>query len=479
MVIRRGPIALSVALACSLCAASFLLESATGPALPPTTLEELRARLLAEGLPACAAHERLRELCTVAPHRLAGSRGAARAVEWARGAMEQAGLENVRLEPCLVPHWERGGLEELVVVEPEERAGERLPCLALGGSVATPEGGLEAEVIAVRSFEELRSRAAQAAGRIVLFDRPMDPALLDPFEAYGGAVDQRSRGAVEAARAGAVAALVRSMTLLEDDEPHTGSMHYEDSVGTIPAAAVSTNAADLLGAWLRSGQRVRLRLALGCHWLEDAPSYNVVGELVGSEKPAEIVLLGAHLDAWDVGQGAHDDAAGCAHVIEAARMLADVARDTGRRAARTIRFVLFMNEENGLRGAQAYRDQHREELGHHVLAIESDRGGFLPLGWASEAEGETLDALSDLLGDPPLARGAGADISPLGQHGVPLVGLYTNPQRYFDFHHSRRDTLEAVNARELELGAAWMAALASLAAERKEPLPRTAAVEAR
>ncbi len=418
--------------------------------------------LLAEGLAAPQGYGLLTELCTRAPLRLAGSEGAARAVEWGREAMQRLGLENVRLEACMVPRWERGAVAELVVVEPFSHAGERLPILALGGSVGTPDGGLEAEVISVSSFEELHARAAEARGKLVLFARAMDPTLFEPFEAYGGAVNQRSSGASEAASVGAVGALVRSMTHAADDQPHTGAMHYAEGVERVPGVAVSTNASDRVSAWLAAGERVVLRLALECRWHADVPSHNVVGDVVGRERPAEVVLIGAHLDAWDVGQGAHDDGAGCAHVLEAARLL--LTSKLGR-PRRTVRCVLFMNEENGLRGAHAYRDAHRDELGQHVLAIESDRGGGLPLGYVSDATAGALATLTKLFGRAPCGRGGGADISPLAEFGVTMVGLYLDPQRYFDYHHSANDVLAAVHPRELQLGAISLASLAWLAAD--------------
>jgi hypothetical protein len=436
-------------------------ERASGPIYVP--------ELLSAGLADPRAYALLSELCARAPERLAGSDGAARAVEWAHEAMLRLGLENVRLEPCQVPRWERGDVEELLVVEPSARAGERLPILALGGSVSTPAGGLEGEVIAVESFEDLHARAAEARGKLVLFARPMDPTRFEPFEAYGGAVNQRGSGASEAARVGALAALVRSMTLAQDDQPHTGALNYAEGVGRVPAAAVSTNACDRIRAWLDAGERVVLRLALDCRTLGEVPSHNVVGEIVGRERPDEIVLIGGHLDAWDVGQGAHDDGAGCAHVLEAGRLLLG---STLGRPRRTVRCVLFMNEENGLRGALAYRDAHLSELERHVLAIESDRGGGLPLGYASDAALGALETLATLLGGAPCARGGGADISPLAEFGVPLAGLYPNPQRYFDFHHSENDVLAAVHPRELQLGAISLASMAWLAAELEGDWPR-------
>jgi hypothetical protein len=434
----------------------------------PVFVEEL----LREGLADARAFEQLAELCRVAPHRLAGSEGAARAVEWARQAMLAAGLENVRLEPVTVPRWERGAPEELVVVEPAAHAGERLSVLALGGSIGTPSAGLEAEVIAVQTFEELAARADEARGKFVLFARPMDPTKLDPFEAYGGAVRQRSRGAEEAERVGAVGALVRSMTLRNDDQPHTGAMQYENEEGRVPAAALSIAATERVNAWLAAGERVRLRLKLSCQWHADVLSYNVVGEVLGRERPDEVVVIGGHLDAWDIGEGAHDDGAGCVHALEACRL---ILRSSLGRPRRTVRCVFFMNEENGLRGGHAYRATHADELARHVLAIESDCGGGLPAGYTSEAGTEGDRLLAELWGGPAAGSGGGADISPLAQDGVPLAGFYPSPQRYFDYHHSANDVLAAVHPRELQLGAISLASMAWLAAEHEGEWPRALA----
>lgn len=382
--------------------------------------------------------------------------------------MQKIGLENVRLEPCTVQRWERGSLAQLEVLEPASARDVHLPILALGGSVGTPASGLAAEVLLVRSFDELAQKAESARGKLVFFDRPMDPRALDPFEAYGGAVDQRSRGAIEAARRGGVGAIVRSMSLSVDDHPHTGAMRYEDGVERVPAAAVSTAGAERLASLLSGSASVRLRLRLDCRDAGEVPSSNVVGEIRGTRSPEEIVLVGAHLDAWDVGQGAHDDGAGCAQVIEAMRLL----KALELRPARTIRAVLFMNEENGLRGARAYRESHQAELPLHALAIETDRGGFAPRGFATDAKGDALACLRTIATylEPAgagvvRAGGGGADVSVLQPDGVPVMELLPDPARYFDFHHSALDTLDAVHPRELELGAAALAAMVFGAAD--------------
>lgn len=445
-----------------------------GLAIAQGTLAEEFARIHGEALAHPQAYSKLQELCLAAPHRLSGSTGAAQAVLWAKKEMEAVGLENVRLEACTVPHWERGPSASLTVIEPQDKVKTFLPILALGGSVGTSREGVQGELLVVRSFEELEQAGDAARGKIVLFDRPMDPGELDPFEAYGGAVNQRGRGAIEAAKHGAVAALVRSMTLRMDDVPHTGAMRYEEGVPRVPAAAVSTAGAERLGALVRSGKKVTLSLRLDCVDRGEAQSHNVVGEIRGASRQDEIVLIGAHLDAWDVGQGAHDDGAGCVHVLEALRIL----RTLGLRPARTIRAVLFMNEENGLRGAVAYRDAHKDEIPRHVLAIESDRGGFVPRGFATDAQGSALEALREIAGllEPAgaslmRAGEGGADISVLRREGVAVMELLTDPQRYFDVHHCSRDTLDTVHPRELELGAAALAAMAYAAAEAGDRLP--------
>jgi carboxypeptidase Q len=431
--------------------------------------------LLREGLARGQAYDKLVELCRVAPHRLSGSPGAAAAVEWARQQMLEDGLENVRLVECMVPHWERGSVAELRILEPAEAAGERLSILALGGSIATPEAGLTAEVVQARSWDELDALGTDVRGRIVLFNRPMDPTLFEYGAAYGGAVDQRGRGAIEAARRGGVGAIVRSMTTRLDDVPHTGAMRYADDVPRVPSVAVSTLGAERLAALLERGP-VKVHLALDPRWLPDAPSANVVGEIVGREKPEEVVLLGGHLDAWDVGQGANDDGGGCCQALEALRLL----RALGLRPRRTIRCVLFMNEENGGRGADAYRDSVLHELDRHVLAIESDGGVGTPRGFSATCTPEglsTLRAIASLLEPAGCGEmregGGGADIDPLREAGgVPVMAFRADTQRYFDLHHSERDTIETVWPREINLGAAAMAAMAYVVAEIEVPLPR-------
>jgi carboxypeptidase Q len=430
--------------------------------------------LVADGLTEGKAFEMLSELTGSIGARPSGSPQANRAIFWARQKMLDLGFDSVWLEKVMVPHWVRGPVEDAYAEPRGTRGRTPLKICALGGSVGTPGGTITAEVVEVRSFEELRAMGEKARGKIVFFNRPMDRSKVSTFEAYGGAVDQRGQGAIEAARAGAVAALVRSMTTRLDDVPHTGAMHYADSVAQIPAAAVSTVGAELLDSLLRTEESVRVSMRLSCETLPDVEQANVIGEIRGTEFPDEVILVGGHLDSWDKGTGAHDDGSGCVQSIEALRLI----RSAGLRPRRTIRAVMFINEENGLRGGTDYasRDRGNEK---HVLAIESDAGGFQPRGFGVSTAPEILSKDSAIVGKiarwAPLfapigadrigAGGGGADISPLGRLGVPCVGLRPEGQRYFDYHHSDSDTIDKVNERELELGAAALAILCYVVAQ--------------
>ncbi|TAJ02149.1 MAG: M28 family peptidase [Planctomycetota bacterium] len=432
---------------------------------PAAAAPDLGARcraLFARALEDNRCHAILADLCATAPKRMSGSAGYATAVEWGRQQMLALGFANVRLEPCMVPHWERGAREELSIAAPGAFAGEKLAVLALGGSVATAPTGLVGRVVEFKGLGDLRENGARAKGAIAFLNQPLDPTELDTFRAYGKAVGQRWAGASEAARVGAIAVLVRSLTLRLDDHPHTGSMGYADGVPQIPAAAISTRAAERLSALLAAGHAVELKLALHCRTLPDEPSFNVVGELVGTAKPDEILVVGGHLDAWDAGDGAHDDGAGCAQALESLRLI----RALGYGPRRTLRCVLFANEEFGTRGGNAYAATHADELAKHVLALESDRGGFLPRGFEgtlNDAARARLAPLYEALAFAGIAHwepgNGGVDIGPMKGAGVPLVGLVPDSQRYFDVHHAASDVIENVHPRELALGAAAMAAL--------------------
>jgi hypothetical protein len=444
-------------------------EASKTDALAPKT-DAIVHEALAHG----HAFAMLESLCTRAPKRLAGSPGADEAVKWAEAEMKSAGLENVHLEECRVPHWERGAIARLQLVAPATFVEVKLPILALGGSVATPKGGVRGEVVEVKSFDELKKLGDAVKGKIVLFNRPMDASLLDTFQAYGGAVDQRGRGALEAGKLGALAAIVRSMTTRIDDFPHTGAMHYDEASPRVPAVAISTAGADRLAGLVRGGAKVEVQLEIDCKEFPDALSHNVIGEIRGTSNPDELVLLGAHLDAWDAAQGAQDDGAGCAQCIEALRLLVSL----DMRPKRTLRAVLFMNEENGLRGGLAYHDAHKTELEKHVLALETDRGGFAPRGFETNASARAMELMRPIVatfeacgGSMLKPGGGGADISPLERDGVTVMEYVPDCQRYFDVHHSALDTLDNVNARELELGAALIAALVHGVADLDEALP--------
>lgn len=434
--------------------------------------EQIAARLLAAGLRDCEAYTRLQQLCAIAPHRLSGSLGAAKAVELTRTMMADLGFHNVHREKVMVPHWVRGE-EECWIIPPQSATPQimRLQTLAvcaLGGSVATPEEGIEAEVLEVKSFDELKMAGAEAKGKIIFFNRPFDPTKLNTFEAYGGAVDQRSRGAIEAAKVGGVAALVRSMTLAVDDKPHTGAMGYADTVRKIPAAAISTLHANHLSELLAKQKSVKLHLKLTPQTLPDVESANVVGEITGTEKPDEIIVVGGHLDCWDKGQGAHDDGAGCMQAIEALNLLKKI----GVKPKRTIRAVMFMNEENGNRGGKAYPVAPERKGEKHIAAFESDAGGHTPRGFNVKGDSALLQKvlrwkpLFEMFDAGAIRLGySGVDVSPLVETGVPGFGLVPDNHRYFDYHHSDNDTMDKVNARELELGAIVEAMLCYLISE--------------
>jgi carboxypeptidase Q len=410
------------------------------------------------------SYEWLRYLTQQIGPRLSGSEGAQKAVDWTKQLMEQQGFDRVFLQEVMVPHWVRGAKEVAYIRTGKQKI--TVPIAALGGSVATPGKGVEAQVIEVKDFLELRALGAERVkGKIVFFNRPMDPTKIITFDAYGGAVAQRANGATEAAKLGAVGAIVRSMGLAQDDNPHTGGMRYGTGVPLIPTAAISTNGANLLSKSLTENPGLTFFFKQNCETLPDAKSYNVVGELKGSEKPDEIIVVGGHLDSWDLGQGAHDDGTGCVQSIEVLRIL----KALGIKPKRTIRAVMFMNEENGLRGGIKYADLAKQNNEKHIAAIESDEGGFTPRGFGivgTAQQKEKVIQWKPLLSPYGLhdigPGGGGADIGPMAALGTVLFGFKPDSQRYFDFHHTAIDRFEGVNKRELELGGASMAALVYL-----------------
>jgi carboxypeptidase Q len=430
---------------------------------------EVLARLAATGLREGNAYRMLQELTSRAPARLSGSADADTALRVTCELLQRAGADSVWLEPCMVPRWVRGSVERALVTPfLDRRTPFPIAICALGGSVATPPEGISAEVAEVRSFDELRALGDRAQGKIIFFNRPMDPSLLSTFEAYGRAVDQRSRGAVEASRAGGVGVLVRSMTLARDNVPHTGTMGYVDTIPKIPAAAVGIQDAEMLSALLRRDPRTRVTLTLDCRTLPDVPSANVIGEIRGRERPSEIILVGGHLDCWDKGAGAHDDASGCIHAIEVLHLI----RELGIVPRRTIRAVMFMNEENGSRGGNAYASAPLRTRETHLAAIESDRGGFAPRGFTVQADSATVarflrwkSLFEEVASGRIVAGSSGVDVSPIVAKGAIGIGLDVADHRYFDFHHSANDVATAVNPRELEMGAVVTAFLCYLLSE--------------
>lgn len=400
--------------------------------------------------------------------RLSGSPEAAAAVTYTRQMLDTLGLDHVWLQPCRVPHWVRGEPEQVRIVNSTQIGSWDLRGLALGNSMGTGPDGLTAEVIEVHGLDELESLGtAKLSGKIVFFNRPFDATQLNTFAAYGGAVDQRGLGASRASRYGAAGVLVRSMTNQIDEFPHTGAMRYEEGVRQIPAMAISTLDAELLSRLLRT-EPVRVFMRSTSAMLEPELSYNVIGEIKGSEKPDEIILIGGHLDSWDVGQGAHDDGTGCVQAMQVLQTL----RQMGYTPKRTIRCVLFMNEENGLEGGRVYADSSNRLKEFHLAAIESDRGGFTPRGFSCDGDDSVIARYMQRLGEwLPLLEpyglgfrrgGSGADIGPLKSQKGLLIGYEPDSQRYFDYHHAASDVFETVNKRELELGAAAMTALVYL-----------------
>lgn len=414
------------------------------------------------------AYSMLKELCYDIGPRLAGSPQSAAAVEWSRQTMLKLGLENVHLQPVMVPHWERSKIEEASIINSSIVETVQLSICALGGSIGTPEFGTVAEVIEVHGLKEAANLGKQAQGKIIFYNRPMNPKTMNTFAGYGNAVDQRTLGAIEAAKVGAVAVLVRSVTTRFDKIPHAGLMLYDENVTKIPAAAISTVDAELLSKLIKQEKNVRVRLRLDCKSYPNIESANVIGEIQGTEIPEEVVIIGAHLDSWDVGHGAHDDGAGCVQAIEALRLI----KTLGLKPKRTIRAVMFMCEEFGIYGGPAYADSIKKSGPKHIAAIESDRGGFTPRGFGVSADSDIVEKIKkweylfEEIGAANIFQGGGGpDISPLNELGTATIGLIVDYHRYFDYHHSANDVFEAVNERELELGAAAMAILAYVLAE--------------
>ncbi len=431
--------------------------------LPQSEAEANIQMLFKKSLTEGKSYEWLEHLSNKIGGRLSGSLNSKRAIEWSKNELESLGLDKVYLQPVMVPKWIRGTFE-YANIETSPGNTINVPVCALGGSISTPLGGLRANVVEVKTFDELSEKKKNIEGKIVFFNRPMRLDLVDTFEAYSEAVNQRLQGAEIAARHGAVGVIIRSLNLKLDDQPHTGTMSY----GTlplskrIPAASISTNGAELLSSMLSLNKNLKFYLKQNCKNLPDVKSYNVIGEIKGSKHPDEIMLVGAHLDSWDLGDGAHDDGAGVVQSMEVPRLLKKI----NYKPKRTLRIVLFINEENGQRGAVKYSEQSKINKENHVFAIESDAGGFTPRGFSIDSNKEKFQIIENWRNyfKPYFIHyfekgESGADISYLKNKNNVLVGFKPDSQRYFEYHHSENDVFSSINKRELELGAASMASL--------------------
>jgi carboxypeptidase Q len=411
------------------------------------------------------AYPWLSTMCTQIGGRLSGSDGAAKAVEWTKKMLDTSGF-TTRLQPCLVTNWKRG--EKEIVTIKSKKGAMSLNGLAIGNSVGTGKKGVEGDIIEVKSLDEVDALGEKVKGKIVFYNRPMDRKQINTFMAYGGAGDQRRAGASRAAKYGALAVLVRSLSTELDDRPHTGSLLYDDKYPKIAAVCISTNDAEKLSKAINTEGPQKAFVRTTCEMQPDAPSFNVIGEIKGSEFPNEVIVIGGHLDSWDVAQGAHDDGAGSVQSMDVLNLM----KQSGYKPKRTIRCVLFMNEENGLKGGLKYAEEAAKATEKHIFALESDAGGFTPRAISFEADPSVfvekfkkVAAWEDLLKPygVELTKGSsGADIGPMKPQKFLLGGLHPDSQRYFDFHHTTYDKIEYVNRRELELGSAAMASLVYL-----------------
>lgn len=414
------------------------------------------------------AYNNLRYLCKKVGPRLSGSPGAALAVEQTARMLHEAGADTVYLQPCMVPHWVRGEKE---TGKATLTTGKSIPLniVALGNAVGTPAAGINAGIVEVKNFQELDALGPdKIKGKIVFYNYRMDPRHINTFRAYGEAGVYRSQGPSRAAALGAVGVIVRTLSPVLDDHPHTGATRYDEDKPKIPAVAISTNGAVELSELIAAGKVKSVYIKTNCKMLEDVLSYNVVGEMRGSALPEEVITVGGHLDSWDLAEGAHDDGTGCVQSIEIIRAF----KAMGIRPKRSVRAVMFMNEENGLRGGTKYAEIARTEPRKFIMALESDAGGFTPRGFGFSA---TSAQNSKIRSWQPLFRpygalefnegGGGADIGPLRPLGTALIGLNPDSQRYMDLHHARTDVFEAVSERELNLGTVVMAAMVYLVSE--------------
>lgn len=439
----------------------FLLQTALS--FSQTTDEVMLKQIYKSALTESQCYSWLDDLSNKIGHRLSGSIGAENGVLYTKQQLETLGLDRVYLQEVMVPKWERGAKEVAYVEFGKNKI--NFPICALGLSVATPKDGISASVIEVKSIEELKALGAEKVkGKIIFFNRPINPEFIETFHAYGSCVDQRSSGAREAGELGAVGVIVRSMNLRLDDLPHTGMTNYKDTPmdKRIPAAAISTNGAEALSKLLKTNTNLKLYFKQSCQSYPDVKSYNVIGEIKGSEHPERIMVVGGHLDSWDLGDGSQDDGAGC---VQSMAVL-ELFKKLNYHPKNTIRLVLFMNEENGVKGGTKYGEEAKLNKENHIFAMESDSGGFSPRGFSIDSDEVNFNKISSWknLFEPYLihifAKGhSGTDIEPIKSDNIVKIGLHPDSQRYFDYHHAANDKFDAVNKRELELGAATMASL--------------------
>ena len=418
-----------------------------------------------EALSNHSAYNHLKFLCKEYPGRLPASKNMSNAIYFLKDILEKMDLDSVYLQKVMVPDW-RPGDKEYGAISSKKLGKKRLTICALGYSVGTTENGIQSQVIEVHTFDDLKSIGKeQIQGKIIFYNRPMDPTIINTMQAYVQAVDQRVDGAIEAAKYEAKGVIVRSVTTRLDNFPHTGVMRYKEGIKKIPAVAVSTNDAEVLSKWLKEDPELTCTININCALHPDVLSYNLIGEMKGSEFPDEIILVGGHLDSWFNTEGAHDNAAGCIHSIEVIRILKQL-QVTPRR---TIRCVLFNDEETMQTGGKKYAETVKSKNEKHILAIESDRGGDLPQGF-------TIDAPDDVFAELVQLKKyfipynifkfiigfGGTDIKPLKEFNVPLIGFLPDAQRYFDYHHSGNDTFEQVHFREFQMGSAAITSLVYL-----------------
>lgn len=425
-------------------------------------------KIVREALNERKGYQLLFEFCAIG-QRLSGSENSYKAIKWAFEKMKELDFQNVWLQPVLVPHWKRGEKETAKIIASGNLPERELEILALGGSISTPDEGITANVLEVKSFDELKVKKDEAKGKIIFFNQKLDQGLLHTFTSYSNAVNQRVFGAIEAAKYGAIGVLVRSVTTKYDNVPHTGIMYYVDSLPKVPAVSIGYLDADYLYSALLEDRELKVFMKLNCVTLPDAISYNVIGEIVGSEFPDEVIVVGGHLDSWDVGDGAHDNASGCIQIME----VLDLFKRLNLKPKRTIRCVLFINEENGSRGSKEYALFADTSAQKHVAAIESDRGAFTPVGFNVQTDSsEIIEKIRSWLSILERAGiewikkgGSGADTQHI-KSAIARLGFVPDDQRYMDFHHSANDVFEAVHPREFELGAAAIAIMVFLLSEK-------------